>query len=51
VAAGHRWGATQFNGRGDDTTGGPMGIALVLSADTPGSRVAPANYWDYGWKL
>jgi hypothetical protein len=48
LAVGTRWGATQFNGRGDDLEASPFGIAFVLAVDAP--RVAPANHWLYGWR-
>jgi hypothetical protein len=46
VAAGSRWGATQFNVRGDDRGPAPMGVAFRLAAPT--DRVAPAYAgWGY----
>ena len=47
VALGRRWGETQYNARsGQDKS--KLGIALVLDNKAP--RVAPANYWVYGWR-
>lgn len=46
VAIGERWGATQYNGRGDDLSPSRIGFAFVLAQpDHP--RVAPAFFWDY----
>lgn len=46
VAIGERWGATQYNERGDDVGRTRIGFAFVLaSEDHP--RVAPAFFWDY----
>lgn len=49
IAAGTRWGATQYNGRGDDRAPAGVGFLLTLAGDTPAERVAPANFWSYGW--
>jgi hypothetical protein len=50
VAAGIRWGATQYNGRHDDLDPAPIGHLFTLAGDTPAERVAPASYWSYGWR-
>ncbi len=50
VAAGERWGGTQYNVRKDDLDPAPLGIAFTLAGDTPTERVAPAFYRAYGWK-
>lgn len=50
VAQGTRWGATQYNGRGDDEDPAPIGFVLTLGGDRPADRVAPAHIWEYGWK-
>ncbi|KAF0246805.1 MAG: hypothetical protein FD180_335 [Planctomycetota bacterium] len=50
IAAGTRWGGTQYNGRPDDLGEAPMAHLLRLAGDTPAERVAPASIWGYGWK-
>jgi hypothetical protein len=50
VAAGTRWGGTQYNARGDDLLPAPLGLAFTLAGDSPSARVAPAFIWGYGWK-
>lgn len=50
VAQGTRWGATQYNGRGDDMDPAPIAFVLTLGGDKPADRVAPAHIWEYGWK-
>ncbi len=50
VAAGTRWGATQYNVRHGDHAPAPLGFALTLAGDTPRERVAPAEFWHYGWR-
>ena len=45
VAAGPRWGATQFNGRYDDE--GPAGMGVLFSLAPEGDRLAPAYHWAY----
>lgn len=50
VAAGTRWGGTQYNGRPNDLGENPMGHVLRLAADSPSDRVAPAHIYGYGWK-
>ena len=49
LALGSRWGATQYNGRGDDLGPAPMGVSFSLAGDTPADHVAPASMWEYGW--
>ena len=46
VAAGERWGATQYNERRQDPGPSKIGFAFVL-ADDDTQRVAPAFYWRY----
>ncbi|MFT7669771.1 MAG: hypothetical protein ACI8X5_002478 [Planctomycetota bacterium] len=46
IALGRRWGQTQYNAR-EGQADSKLGIALVLDLDAP--RVAPSNYWRYGW--
>lgn len=48
LAAGSRWGATEFNGRDDDPGPAPMGVAFALAA--PSERTAPSLHWVYGWQ-
>ncbi len=50
VAAGPRWGATQYNGRTGDAGPAPMGVVLVLDARNPPVPVAPAQIGSYGWR-
>ena len=50
VALGERWGATKYNGRGDDAERAPIGFAFVLADDEPQNRVAPSRIWSYGWR-
>jgi hypothetical protein len=50
VALGLRHGATQYNGRHDDQEPAPIGFHLGLAGDTPVEHVAPAFYWEYGWR-
>jgi len=45
VAAGTRWGGTQFNGRAGDLA--PDGIGFVLALDEDADGVAPASWWSY----
>lgn len=47
LAVGERRGQTRYNAR-EDAPASPLGIALVLDLKAP--RVAPANYWHYGWQ-
>lgn len=48
VALGTRWGGTQYNARADDLAPAPIGFLLSLAEPT--DRVAPANWWVYGWR-
>lgn len=48
VALGTRWGGTQYNARADDLDPAPIGFLLTLA--DPTDRVAPANWWVYGWR-
>jgi hypothetical protein len=41
VAAGARWGATQYNARRDDIGPAPLGIAFELAGDAPADRTPP----------
>ena len=49
VAVGKRWGAMQFNVRSGDLGPAPMGVLFTLAPDSPGCRIAPAFFADYGW--
>ncbi|HIA28627.1 MAG TPA: hypothetical protein EYN79_11050 [Planctomycetes bacterium] len=49
VSTGQRWGATRYNGRGDDLDGGPIGFLLLLAADSSKNRVPPASFGEYPW--
>ena len=49
IAAGRRWGGTQYNGRGDDLGLAGMGVLLTLAEDSPADRVPPAFLQLYGW--
>ncbi|HEX5053769.1 MAG TPA: hypothetical protein VFZ65_18460 [Planctomycetota bacterium] len=49
LAIGERFGATQYNGRPATAAPAAIGFAFVLAPpDQP--RVAPAFWWDYGWR-
>lgn len=48
VALGTRWGGTQYNARADDLAPAPIGFLMTLA--DPTDRVAPANWWIYGWR-
>jgi len=48
VAAGERWGGSQYNARGDDLAPTPIGFVLRRAAGT--TRVEPASFWEYGWR-
>jgi hypothetical protein len=41
VAAGSRWGASQYNNRADDLGPAPLGIAFGLAGTTPADRTPP----------
>lgn len=49
VAAGPRFGASQYNNRRDDLGPAPMGVAFVLAGDEPRHRTPPhaINHPDY----
>jgi hypothetical protein len=49
AAVGTRWGRTQYNFRQDDLDESPIGFAIVLDPEDPGTRVAPAELGAYGW--
>jgi hypothetical protein len=48
VAVGTRWGATQYNCRGDDLAPAPFGAVLSLAGANRAERVAPEHFRDYG---
>ena len=48
VAAGERWGGSQYNARGDDLAPTPIGFVLRRAVGT--TRVEPASFWEYGWR-
>jgi hypothetical protein len=50
VAAGSRWGGTQYNGRGNDLAPAPFGAVLSLASDARADRVAPEHFRGYGWR-
>ncbi len=50
VALGTRTGATQYNGRQNDSGPAPIGFAFTLAGDKPAEHVAPAHFWGYGWR-
>lgn len=50
VAAGLRWGATQYNGRADDRDPAPIGFVVEPAGKDRADRVAPAFIWMYGWR-
>ncbi len=50
VAAGSRWGATQYNGRTDDPGPARMGFVFTLAPSDPAVSVAPAQIGSYGWR-
>ncbi len=49
VAVGTRWGQTRYNFRQGDLDESRIGFAVILDADDPGNRVAPAEIGAYGW--
>lgn len=49
VAAGTRWGATQYNGRFDDPGPAPIGYLFQLASDAPHDKVPPSEFGNYGW--
>lgn len=50
VAAGKRWGATQYNGRSDDPGPAPIGYLYQIASDAPHDKVPPSEFWSYGWR-
>lgn len=50
VAAGTRFGATQYNGRHDDPGPAPIGFLYQLASDAPHDKVPPSEFWGYGWQ-
>lgn len=50
VCAGTRAGRTQFNFRERDEGPAPIGFVFVIAGDTPPDKVAPAFFWQYGWR-
>ena len=50
VAIGIRWGATQYNVRGDDLAPAPFGAVLSLAGLSRAERVAPEHFHGYGWR-
>ncbi len=50
VAAGTRWGGTQFNERRDDLATNPIGFYFSLAGTSPQERLAPAFFSHYGWR-
>jgi hypothetical protein len=47
VAVGTRWGATQYNCRGDDLAPAPFGAVLSLAGPSRAERVAPEHFRGY----
>ena len=47
VAIGTRWGATQYNCRGDDLPPAPFGAVLSLAGASRAERVAPEHFRGY----
>ncbi len=50
VAAGSRWGATQYNGRRDDLGPAPIGYLFELASDSAHDKVPPSEFGAYGWR-
>lgn len=50
VAAGKRWGSTQYNARRDDPGPSPIGYVCTKAGESPSERVAPAFWWAYPWR-
>lgn len=50
VAAGTRWGATQYNGRHDDPGPAPIGYLVTKAGDSAQEKVAPTFWWAYPWR-
>lgn len=51
IAAGQRWGATQYNGRHDDLGPHPIAFMLTVAGDSAAERVAPAHLGVYASAL
>ncbi len=49
LAAGRRWGGTQYNGRCKDLEPAPMGVYFTFAENTSEQKVAPAFFWKYQW--
>ena len=50
LAVGLRWGGTQYNARHDDLERSPIGYLFERAGREPHERVAPAAFWEYGWR-
>ncbi len=50
LGVGSRWGATQYNVRGDDEKTAPIGYFITLGNGSPSERLAPADFWSYAWQ-
>lgn len=50
VAIGRRWGATQYNQRAREQAPSPIGYVVRLASSRPEDKVAPSNFWGYGWR-
>ena len=50
VLAGERTGRTQYNAREDDTETAPIAYVLHIAPDHPTEKIAPAEFWSYGWR-
>lgn len=50
LAVGLRWGGTQYNARHDDLGPSPIGYVFELAGPEPHEHVAPAAFWEYGWR-
>lgn len=49
VAAGNRWGGTQYNARGNEPPS-PIGIAFTLAGNSMSDLLAPERFGAYGWR-
>lgn len=49
VAAGNRWGGTQYNYRGNDPPS-PIGFAFTLASTSQPDLLAPELFGAYGWR-
>jgi hypothetical protein len=50
VCAGERKGRSRYNFRERDEGPAPIGFVFVLAGDSPTDKVAPAFFWEYGWR-